>query len=116
MAQDQVERNLQGMDDLDFDGWNKGDWDGVFADHHTSDTMVDWSGQPTTHGVQEHIDAMKAYVASAGGGTPPQIDAHPIGFGSGDWTCVIGEFADGGRMVTVAKWRDGKIAEEYIWA
>jgi hypothetical protein len=23
---------------------------------------------------------------------------------------------DGSRMVTVAKWRDGAIAEEYIWA
>jgi hypothetical protein len=29
---------------------------------------------------------------------------------------VIGEFEGGGRMVTVAKWRDGAIAEEYIWA
>jgi hypothetical protein len=88
MAVDQVERNLKGMDDLDFDGWNKADWNGVFADHHTSDTIVDWKGQPTTHGVQEHIDAMKAYVESAGG-TPPQIKSHPIGFGSGEWTCVI---------------------------
>jgi hypothetical protein len=25
------------------------------------------------------------------------------------------EFEGGGRMVTVAKWRDGAIAEEYIW-
>jgi len=58
---------------------------------------------------------MKAYVDSAGG-TPPRITAHPIRFGSGEWTCVIGEFEDGSRMVTVAKWRDGAIAEEYIWA
>ena len=36
-------------------------------------------------------------------------------FGSGDWTCVVGEFENGSRMVTVAKWRDGAIAEEYIW-
>ncbi len=41
--------------------------------------------------------------------------SHPIGFGSGEWTCVVGELADGSRMVTVAKWRDGAIAEEYIW-
>ena len=51
-----------------------------------------------------------------GGGTPPQITSHPIKCGSGDWTCVIGEFANGARMVTVAKWRDGAIAEEYIWS
>jgi hypothetical protein len=46
---------------------------------------------------------------------PPQIASHPIRFGSDEWTCVVGEFEGGGRMVTVAKWRDGTIAEEYIW-
>ena len=61
------------------------------------------------------MNAMKTSVESAGG-TPPQIIGHPIAFGLGEWTCVIGEFEGGGRMVTVAKWRDGAIAEEYIWA
>jgi hypothetical protein len=111
----QVGSNLKGMDVLDFEGWNNADWHGVFAHHHTEDVLVDWKGQEPTHGIQEHIDAMKAYVDSAGG-TPPQITSHPISFGSGEWTCVIGEFEDGSRMVTVAKWRDGAIAEEYIWA
>jgi hypothetical protein len=48
-------------------------------------------------------------------GRGPQITSHPIGFGSGEWARVVGEFERGGRMVTVAKWRDGAIAEEYIW-
>jgi len=88
---------------------------GVFARHHTDDVLVDWKGQAPTHGIDEHIEAMKAYVESAGG-TPPQITSHPIAFGSGEWTCVIGEFEGGGRMVTVARWVDGAIAEEYIWS
>lgn len=113
---DQVGRNLKGMDDLDFIGWNSADWTGVFARHHTDDVLVDWKGQPPTHGIDEHIAAMKAYVEAAGGGAPPQIKSHPIAFGAGEWTCVIGEFEGGGRMVTVAKWRDGAIAEEYIWS
>jgi hypothetical protein len=29
-------------------------------------------------------------------------------------TCVVGELESCSRMVT-AKWRDGAIAEEYIW-
>ena len=95
MAQDQVEANLKGMDDLDFE-------------------IVDWKGQEPTRGIEAHIEAMKADVASAGG-TPPQITSHPIRFGSGEWTCVVGEFERGGRMVTVATWRNGAIAEEYIW-
>jgi hypothetical protein len=41
-------------------------WNGVFADHHTDDVLVDWKGQSPTHGIQEHIDAMKAFVDSAG--------------------------------------------------
>ena len=39
---------------------------GVFAHHHTDDVLVDWEGPAPTHGIQEHIDAMKAYVDSAG--------------------------------------------------
>jgi hypothetical protein len=113
---DAVDRNLQGMEDLDFVGWNNADWTGVFAHHHTGDVLVDWQGQPVTHGIEEHIEAMKSYVEQTGSGAPPQITSHPIKFGSGEWTCVIGEFENGARMVTVAKWRDGAIAEEYIWA
>jgi hypothetical protein len=45
---DGVKSNLKGMDDLDFVGWNRADWNGVFAHHHTSDVVVDWQGQPTT--------------------------------------------------------------------
>ena len=115
MQDDQVRSNLKGMDDLDFTGWNNADWNGVFARHHTDDVVVDWKGQAPTRGIEQHIEAMKAYVESAGG-TPPQITSHPIAFGSGQWTCVIGEFEGGGRMVTVAKWVDGAIAEEYIWS
>ena len=106
MNDDQVSTNLQRMDDLDFTGWNSADWHGVFARHHTDDVLVDWKGQPVTHGIEEHIAAMKAYVDSAGG-TPPQITSHPIKFGSGEWTCVVGEFEGGGRMVTVARWSNG---------
>jgi hypothetical protein len=112
--QDGVAANLKGMDDLDFEGWNKADWRGVFAHLHTDDVYVDMKGMAPTHGLEEHIEAMEGFTAQVGG-TPPQITSHPIAFGSGEWTCVVGESADGNRMVTVARWRDGAIAEEYIW-
>jgi len=114
MADDEVTRNLQSMEDLDFRAWNGADWHGLFTHLHTDDVVVDVQGQPPTHGIEEHIDAMKALV-QATGGTPAQVTSHPIKFGSGDWTCVVGEFENGSRMVTVAKWRDGAIAEEYLW-
>jgi len=109
-----VARNLQSMDELDFAGWNGADWEGVFTRYHTDDVIVDVHGQAPTHGIGEHIQAMKAFVESTGG-APVQVKSHPVRFGSGDWTCVVGELENGSRMVTVAKWRDGAIAEEYIW-
>lgn len=115
MDDNSVAGNLTGMDDLDFHGWNKADWHGEFARHHHRDVLVDWKGQPPTRGIDAHVEAMKAYVEAAGG-TPPQITDHPIRFGSGDWTCVVGELEGGGRMVTVARWRADEIIEEYIWS
>lgn len=114
MASETVTRNLNGMDELDFEGWNGADWGGVFSHYHTDDVLVDLKGQAPTHGIGEHVDAMKAMIAKTGG-EPVQIASHPIRFGSGEWTCVVGEFEGGGRMVTVARWQDGAIAEEYIW-
>ena len=114
MAIETVERNLQGMDELDFAGWNEADWDGVFSRYHTQDVLVEMHGQAATHGMREHIEVMKAFVASTAG-VPTQVTSHPIRFGSGDWTCVVGELENGNRMVTVARWQDGAVAEEHIW-
>ena len=96
MTDDQVAPNLTGMDELDFNGWNKADWNGVFAQHHTDDVAVYGKGQPPTHGIQEHIDAIKAPLESTGG-TVPQITSHPSGSGpengqawSGRWKATAG--------------------------
>jgi len=114
VADETVTRNLQRMDELDFAGWNEADWEGVFTRYHTDDVLVDVHEQASTRGIREHIEAMKAFVESTGG-TPVQVSAHPIAFGSGEWTCVVGELEGGGRMVTVAKWSDGAITEEHVW-
>src|SRR5437879_13214617 len=99
------------MDELDFSGGNQADWEGVFTRYHADDEHVDVHGQDSTHGIREHIGAMKAFVESTGG-VPIQVKSHPIAFGSGDWTCVVGELENGSRMVTLARWHDGAIAEE----
>ena len=39
MADDTVTHNLENMDELDFTGWNRADWEGVFTLYHTSDGM-----------------------------------------------------------------------------
>jgi hypothetical protein len=114
VADDTVADNLERMDELDFAGWNQADWAGVFTRYHTDDVLVEVHGQPPTHGLRDHLQAMKAVVERTGD-APVQVTSHPIRFGSRDWTCVVGELQDGSRMVTVAKWRNGAIAEEHIW-
>ena len=52
MADDEVTRNLNSMDDLDFTAWNGADWHGLFARYHTDDVLVDVHGQPPTHGIE----------------------------------------------------------------
>jgi hypothetical protein len=114
MAEDEVTRNLKGMDELDFTGWNGADWNGVFAHYHTDDVLGRCSraAADTRHsGAHRRHEGVRRYHRWHA--RPGQVSSD--GFGSGEWTCVVGEFEDGGRMVTVAKWRDGAIAEEYIW-
>ena len=68
MADNTVMHNLERMAELDFTGWNRADWEGVFARHHTDDVLVEVHGQPPTHGIREHIQAaMRAFVESTGG-------------------------------------------------
>lgn len=110
MSAEVEKRNLQNMDTLDFTGWNNLDWE-VFSGLHTDDVHVAVAGQ-VTEGLPAHAAAVKGMVDAMG---HVKVASHPIGFGSGDWTCVVGETETGQRMVTVARWRDGKVAEEYVW-
>ena len=66
-----------------------------------------WKGQEPKHGVRAYVDAV-------GGPRPSHLPSDRVR--TGEWTCAVGEFEDGSRMVTLARWRDGAIVEEYIWA
>src|SRR4051794_41881368 len=105
MAGDEVTRNLQGMDELDFNGWNRADWHGAFAHSHTDDVVVEVKGQPTTRGIQEHIEAGGG-LGGAPRGTPIQVASPPTSFGPGGGACGGGEVEGGGRGGNIAKRRD----------
>ena len=51
------------MSDSPVTGWSSADWHGVVAHHHTDDVLVDWKGQPVTHGIEEHIEPLLYWVA-----------------------------------------------------
>jgi hypothetical protein len=95
---------------LDYVAWNNHDLD-VFRRIHAPDVQVVIGGAPRTEGIDAHIQALQPiWVPSA------LITNHAPIVAEGEWTCMVGTFAPpaGGKMVTVAKWRDGAISEEYI--
>ena len=108
---DGVQDNLKRMDRLDYEGWNGHDWE-LLTQLHRDDVHVNISGK-VTQGLDVHVEEIKAAVAAS---PDVKIISHPIAFGSGDWTCVVSELVGGGRIVTVARWAHGQIAEEHIWS
>jgi SnoaL-like domain len=110
-GQEQVTRNLELMDQLDFEGWNGRDWD-LFSQLHGEEVIVAGFGT-MTEGNAEHVAWAQAFIEE---NPTSMIEAHPIRIGAGDWTAVVGTFVGGGSMCTVARWEDGRIAEEYLFS
>lgn len=104
-------RNLKLFDKLAFAAWNREDWK-LVAELHTEDVVFE-SAAETTTGIEAHVEQSKRFLATTPGG---KVAAHPISFGSGAWTCTIAELTGGQKMVIVCRWRDGRIAEEYVFS
>jgi SnoaL-like protein len=103
--------NLDRFDRLDFEGWNNQNWT-LFEEMHSPDVFVDINGN-TTSGIEEHLQFGMAALSAA----PEDLKIldHPIKIAAGDWTAVIGTLPGNVTMMTLARWEDGRIAEEYIW-
>lgn len=127
-----VQANIERFDYLDFVSFNEQDWE-AFNEIHASDVLVGWPDGRETHGTEEHsvdVEFVFSYAPDI------QITDHPINFGQGPWTAgmgiVEGTFTEpmilpdetvieptGNKfrytMITIAKWQDGQIIEEYLF-
>jgi hypothetical protein len=120
------------FDDLDFNVFTNQKW-GELARSHAEDIVVHWPDGHQTKGMEKHIEDLSAMFVYA---PDNRIRVHPVKFGSGDWTCVIGvmegtftkpmPIGDGktipptGKsyklpMCTVGHWKDGVMDEEYLF-
>lgn len=130
---ERVQANLQRFDRLDFDAYSQRKDMKLFRDIHCPDVKVVFPDGRTTHGIDQHVKDIDGLF----NGTPDsRITAHPIAFGSGDWTATTGimeatfsepmRLADGTSipptgnkvkmpMATIAKWKNGCIAEEHLF-
>lgn len=130
---ERVQENLKRFDQLDFDAYSQRKNMKLFRDLHCPDVKVVFPDGRTTYGIDQHVTDINGLF----NGTPDsRITAHPIAFGSGDWTATTGVLEatfsepmmlpDGksipptGKkvkipMATIAKWKSGCIAEEHLF-
>jgi hypothetical protein len=126
--------NIERMYALD-EAWNARDWDTFDAYHDHSDVVVFWPGRENspTSGGPDHRTESERFCAAF----PDNKVKHPyeILVGDGDYTAFVTtytgtfreplELPDGtvieptGKSFdvmfsTIARWRDGKIVEEYL--
>ncbi len=128
-----VEENLQTFRKLDFEGFNKKNWD-IFDKIHAESVVITWPGQPEpTKGRAAHhkeiVEMFKTFPDM-------RVEEHLVAFGQGDWTCGVSIFSgthkgpmigpDGKtipptnkkfkvELVTVAHWKNGEIVEEKLF-
>jgi len=81
-----VEQHLATFDDLDFNVFTHQKWDEL-KKSHSKDIIVHWPDGHETKGIEKHIADLKAMFVYA---PDTRILVHPVKFGSGEWTSVIG--------------------------
>jgi len=128
-----TEMRLVRFDYLDFEFYSKQDWKNFNISHADDIKVVYPDGMITTGLSPQHIDMLTPMFAFA---PDTKIKTHPVRFGSGDWTCVIGEMEGTFSkpmpignvktipptnkkfklsMSTIGHWKDGKMIEEYLF-
>jgi hypothetical protein len=129
---DTVAEHHKTFDTLDFDVFSNQKWDRLH-ESHSDDIAFVWPDGHETKGIAKHIKNMKRMFVYA---PNTSIKAHPVEFGSGDWTLVIGVMTGtfsrpmpmpGGESIpptrksfkipvaTIGHWRDGKMDKEYMF-
>jgi hypothetical protein len=131
-ADKRVARNIAVFDKLDFDVFTNQKWDRLH-ESHTKDIVVHWPDGHQTQGIDTHIADLKAMFVYA---SDTRIQTHPVKFGQGEWTAVIGvmegtftkpmSIGDGktlaptGKsfkltMATVGHWKGKTMDAEYLF-
>jgi len=134
MDNDQLtSERLRRMDSLDFQFYSNQVWDSLAISHDDNIKAYYPDGSTTTGLFPQHIDMLKPMFVFA---PNTKAVAHPVKFGAGEWTCVIGEVegtfsqpmpVGNGKtipptgkkfkfsMATIGHWKGGKMMEEYLF-
>jgi predicted ester cyclase len=127
-----VSKNIATFDTLDFEVFTHQKWDRLH-ESHAKDIVVHWPDGHQTQGIDTHIADLRAMFVYA---PDTRIETHPVKFGQGEWTAVIGvmegtftqpmpagegkTIAPTGKkfkltMATVGHWKGDVMDEEYLF-
>lgn len=127
-----VAQNIITFDNLDFDVFTNQKWDRLH-ESHSNDIAVHWPDGHVAKGIDTHIADLKAMFVYA---PDTRILTHPVKFGKGEWTAVVGvmegtftqpmpigngkTIAPTGKsfkidMATIGHWKNGTMAEEFLF-
>ena len=127
-----VQKHLATFDELDFAVFTGQKWDRL-GESHAADITVHWPDGRVTQGLATHVEDLRSMFVYA---PDTRILVHPVKFGSGEWTGVIGVMEGtfskpmpipGGKsiaptgkafklqMSTIGRWKDGVMVEEYLF-
>lgn len=81
-----IAQNLMKFDTLDFDVFSNQKWDRL-KESHAQDIIVSWPDGHDTHGIDKHIEDLKAMFVAV---PDLKITEHPIRIANGHWTSVTG--------------------------
>ena len=81
-----IAQNLMKFDTLDFDVFSNQKWDRL-KESHAQDIIVSWPDGHDTHGIDKHIEDLKAMFVAL---PDLRITEHPIKIANGHWTAVTG--------------------------
>jgi len=127
-----IAKDIKTFDELDFVVFTNQEWTRMH-ESHSKDVKVNWPDGHSTIGLDRHIEDLKALFVYA---PDTCIKVHPVKFGSGEYTSVIGvmegtftkpmPIGDGkfiqptGKkfslpMCTVGHWKNGVMIEEWLF-
>jgi len=107
-------RNTMNFHVGDFIGVNNQNWD-LFGHSHHANVIVDFGGQRREN-VEDHLADMRGLLVQY---PDMLVIRHDPNVAQGDWTATIASITGWGpgtvKFVTVAKWLDDKVTEEYLF-
>jgi len=127
-----IGKDLETFDTLDYVVFSKQEWTRLH-ESHSQDIKVNWPDGHYTNGINKHIEELQAMFVYA---PDTSIKVHPVRFGSGEFTCVIGVMTGtftkpmpiGGdkfiqptgkkfsiNMCTVGHWKNGVMIEKWLF-